>query len=185
MKRLNEANFAQRQHGAVLVVVMILLLVMSLLGASSMRATLMQERMSASQLDRSLAFQAAEAALRQGELLAASKPAVTANSCSNGVCGIAAFDTSNNAPDQKQAWEVESNWNNAPTLTMTLENVSVAPKYLVELLANDVPARNSCTTSGDVSNSVCSGTESRYRVTARVQMDNRATVVLQSTYAVP
>ena len=59
------------QRGVALAVVLILLLVMMLLGLASLRGTLMEERMSANQLDRSLSFQAAEAALRKGEEVAA------------------------------------------------------------------------------------------------------------------
>ena len=56
-----------RQRGAALVTVIVLLLVMTLLGLVSVRATVLEERMSAGMYDRSLAFQAAEAALREGE----------------------------------------------------------------------------------------------------------------------
>jgi Tfp pilus assembly protein PilX len=66
------------QRGVALLVVLILLLVMSLMAVLSLRGTLMEERASANMMDRSLSFQAAEAALRQGESLAATKPALPA-----------------------------------------------------------------------------------------------------------
>lgn len=56
-----------RERGAVLVVSLILLLVLSLIGVSSMQGTSIQERMSANLKDQYSAFNAAEAALRQGE----------------------------------------------------------------------------------------------------------------------
>lgn len=56
-----------RQQGAALVIVLLLLLVMTLLGLASLRATVLEERMTGALFDRSLAFQAAEAALREGE----------------------------------------------------------------------------------------------------------------------
>ena len=62
---------ARQQRGVALIVVLILLLIMTLLGLASLRGTLMEERMTSSLYDRSLSFQAAEAALRQGEELAA------------------------------------------------------------------------------------------------------------------
>ncbi|GHT92936.1 hypothetical protein FACS1894116_03960 [Betaproteobacteria bacterium] len=46
---------------------MILLMVMSLLAITSLRASIQEERMSSTALDRNLAFQAAEAGLREGE----------------------------------------------------------------------------------------------------------------------
>ncbi|HEY5802340.1 MAG TPA: PilX N-terminal domain-containing pilus assembly protein [Lysobacter sp.] len=58
---------SRRQRGTVLIVVLILLIVMTLLGLASLRGTLLEERMSAAMFDRSLAFQAAESALRVAE----------------------------------------------------------------------------------------------------------------------
>jgi type IV pilus assembly protein PilX len=55
------------QAGVILVVGMIVLLVMTLIGLSAARSTLLEERMSGSHTDHNVAFQAAEAALRAGE----------------------------------------------------------------------------------------------------------------------
>lgn len=55
------------QSGASLVVVLVLLIAMTLVGVFVLRGTLLEERMSASVLDRSIAFQAAESALREAE----------------------------------------------------------------------------------------------------------------------
>lgn len=55
------------QRGATLAVVLILLLVMTMLGVFVLRGTLMEERMSAGTVDRSMAFQSAESALREAE----------------------------------------------------------------------------------------------------------------------
>lgn len=57
----------QRQRGAVLIISLIFLLVLTLIGVSAMQGTTMQERMSANMQDRNVAFQASEAALRAGE----------------------------------------------------------------------------------------------------------------------
>jgi type IV pilus assembly protein PilX len=58
---------ARAQRGISLLIVLILLLVTTLLGVVVLRGTLLEERMSANMYDRSLAFQAAESALRQAE----------------------------------------------------------------------------------------------------------------------
>ena len=60
----------RRQQGVSMVVVLILLLVITLLGLAVLRGTLMGERMSANMYDRSLAFQSAESALREAEVVA-------------------------------------------------------------------------------------------------------------------
>lgn len=58
-----------RQRGAVFIVGLIVLLVMTLLATTAMRSSLLEERMTGNTQDSSVAFQAAEAALREGERL--------------------------------------------------------------------------------------------------------------------
>ena len=53
----------QKQRGAVLVTAMIYLLVLAMIGISSMRGTAMEERMASNQWEHSRSFQAAESAL--------------------------------------------------------------------------------------------------------------------------
>ncbi|HEX7325121.1 MAG TPA: PilX N-terminal domain-containing pilus assembly protein [Rhodanobacteraceae bacterium] len=56
------------QRGAALFVALILLIVITLVGLAAISTTLLQNRAAANQYDRSVAFQAAEAALRQGQV---------------------------------------------------------------------------------------------------------------------
>lgn len=178
-RTLRTPRSPRAQRGVALAVVLILLLVMTLLALASLRGTVMEERMSANLMDRSLSFQAAEAALREGEALAASKPPLPASGCSNGVC--ARVD-----PAAAPRWLDASAWSNARTATVALGGITARPQYFVELLADNVPAKGSCTTSEDVSpDAACSGTEHRYRITARSEAADRAVVILQSNYAVP
>lgn len=81
----------RNQKGVALFVVLMLLLVVTLLGLSSLRTTVMEERMSANMFDRSLGFQAAESALREAEALvalSAVRESFPANDCSSGLCAI-------------------------------------------------------------------------------------------------
>lgn len=55
------------ERGAALVVGLVFLVVMTLIAVTAMQSTTLQERMAGNVRDRSLAFQAAEAALRAGE----------------------------------------------------------------------------------------------------------------------
>ncbi len=55
------------QRGAVLIVSLIFLLLLTLIGTAAMRTTTLQERMAGNTRDINLSFQAAEAALRAGE----------------------------------------------------------------------------------------------------------------------
>lgn len=57
----------KRQQGVVLVVSLLMLLVLTIVGLAATRSTTLEERMAANQNDMAVAFQAAEAALRDGE----------------------------------------------------------------------------------------------------------------------
>ncbi len=169
----------RRQRGATLVTVLVLLLVMTLLGLASIRMTLLEERMSGNLYDRSLGFQAAEAGLREGENLAATRPAMpAAGVCNSGKCG---FPLTNTAA----VWTRDDVWAGALSATVDLDGTVSTPQYIVEILADRVPPRGSCTTSGDISESSCTGTERRYRITSRSREEGRSEVMLQSVYAVP
>lgn len=85
---------SRRQHrGVALIVVLLLLLVMTLLGLASLRSTLLQERMGAALFDRSVAFQAAESALREAEIFVAGQAVGSIDPLLSGV----AFDCRLNA----------------------------------------------------------------------------------------
>lgn len=59
--------WARGQGGAVLIIGLIILVVLTLLGVQGMRNNVAQERMASNMRERNTAFQAAEAALRVGE----------------------------------------------------------------------------------------------------------------------
>ena len=56
-----------KDRGSALIIAMVILLVMTLIGITSMGTSIMEEKMAGSMASRNLAFQAAESALRQGE----------------------------------------------------------------------------------------------------------------------
>lgn len=58
---------AHNQQGAALVISLLMLLILTLLGVSGMQGTVLQERMASNTRDRSIAFQAAESAMRDAE----------------------------------------------------------------------------------------------------------------------
>ncbi len=61
-------NLRNRQGGAVLAVSLILLLVVTLIAVSSLQGTSLEEKMAGNSLDRNLAFQATESAVREAEI---------------------------------------------------------------------------------------------------------------------
>lgn len=170
-----------RQRGAALMVVLILLLIMTLLGLASLRGTLMEERMSAALFDRSLSFQAAEAALREGEARVAATgrtgfPAVDTGLCNGNLCDMptaAQLDTGSYVP---RANRDGAHWAAA---TLSVGALTATPQYFIEYMGqapswpkcdSELPQHPSCL-------------KSRYRVTARSSAADRAQVVLQTNYA--
>lgn len=65
-----------RQSGAALLVALIMLLVSTMIGLASIRGTTMNEKMSSNMYDRSLSYQAAEAALLAGEAALLANPGI-------------------------------------------------------------------------------------------------------------
>jgi type IV pilus assembly protein PilX len=181
-------NSSRRQRGAVLVVSLIFLVVMTMLILASIRGTVMQERMVSNLYDRSLAFQAAEAALREGERwVLENPPNPPAGACdAAGSCGRP-------DPAAVPVWQDEDIWDQAHTVddghghAIEIGDLPVPPQFLVELLADNMPEVNLCASTAIDPDAPCfSGPEGlRYRITARSGEAGRAVVVLQSIYAVP
>lgn len=67
LSRQNHCSHASTQAGAALITGLIILVLMSLIGITALRTTGLEERMAGHTRDRNLAFQAAEAALRNAE----------------------------------------------------------------------------------------------------------------------
>jgi type IV pilus assembly protein PilX len=176
-----------RQRGIALVVVLVLLLVATLLALAGLRDTLLQERMGAGVMDRCLSFQAAEAALREGERIAAGRPEPAAGSgCVAGLCSKPDPDD----PADNQRWLADGFWDDDSgkwrEATVEVGEETAKPRFIVELLDTGLPATGECTTSIDLSpDAGCFGTVNHYRVTAYVHAEGRADVMLQSVYAAP
>jgi type IV pilus assembly protein PilX len=164
-----------RQRGVTLIIVLLLLLIMTLLGLASFKSTIMQEKMSSNLLDRSIGFQAAEAALREAEAVAASRPTFPASGAcdANGLCPAPTGSATDRWRDSSTVWR------NA-TVSLGGLNAS-APQYIIEPLGSapnwpgcdrEIPAQPNCFSP-------------RYRITARSTAANRARVVLQINYAAP
>ncbi|MFC4260131.1 PilX N-terminal domain-containing pilus assembly protein [Marinobacter lacisalsi] len=65
--KIQKGSLAVGQQGSALIVSLIMLLLISLIGISSMQGTVLQERMASNLQDRNIAFQASERALKVGE----------------------------------------------------------------------------------------------------------------------
>lgn len=80
-----------RQHGAVLIVSLLVLLVLTLLGISSLNGSAMEEKMASNAQTAAGTFQRAESSIREAFFVASANPAVAV---SNARAGVAAVDRS-------------------------------------------------------------------------------------------
>lgn len=166
--RAHRALGGGSQRGIALVVVLVLLVATSILAIVVLRSSAMQERMSANLRDRSLAFQAAEAALRfaQDQVLGAGNWDVdipTATDCGNiGIC-----PTGSNAV-----------WMAVPASDYDSARLAAAPEYWIEYLGTGPGRKGACDVAGAEDKLECQSP--MYRVTARSRAEGRADVVLQA-----
>lgn len=174
-RRPQPARAAARQRGISLIVSLVLLVIVTLLALGSMRGTVLQARMSGTTQDRSLAFQAAEASLREAERRAASidNSNFPANGCAGGYCFKPALtDTPRWQDDSFSGWLTSTAQapTDAPAPQAIVEDMGTAPNWLG--CENEIPRQAHCSTQ-------------RYRITSRSTADGRATVLVQSHYAAP
>lgn len=165
------ARSHRHQNGAVLVIALIMLLAMTLIGVTGLSSTAMQERMAGNLREMDIAFQAAEAALREGEtyLEAATLPDF------DGTGGL--YQPA--AGGSPQVWDAIS-WTATTAsreYTGAIADLAAQPRYIIEELA-PVPAPG-----GTMSSDTAAPETGMYRITAHAVGRSDSTVVmLQTTY---
>jgi type IV pilus assembly protein PilX len=185
MKRMTAPSM-QRQRGAVLVVSLLLLLVMTVLALGASQTTRLQERMSASMRDRDLAFESSEAGLRNGERIIDSL-AVAPSPCNSGRCQV--YDRGvlpASRAFQTQDWWDANSWAYATDESFSTTRASeisgsgmagADPQFVVEEL-EEVSDSLSVPPSGPPPSRIY------YRITSAAQGGTQqAQVVLESTFA--
>ena len=138
MQAVPHMRSLRKQCGSVLAIALIFLLLMTLIGVTSMRTTTMQERMAGNVRDRNLAFQAAEVALREGESFLSGSVIVGPFDNTGGLYQPAGADEKNRWNDID--WLVDGN---SLATGSALDDVARQPRYIVEEMAagsTDIPA---------------------------------------------
>ena len=104
-------DMKKKQTGVALIVSLIMLILMTLLGVTAMKTSLMEEKMAGNSRDLSLAFQAGETALREAELWLANQTVEPNpdNTASNRIWTLNAMDpdltnAANWWQERNQAW---------------------------------------------------------------------------------
>ena len=121
----------RQQRGSALIVALSILLILTILGVASMRTVTLEEKMAGNMRDSQLAFEAAEAALRDAENYINNTPGLADFSATGGIGG---YYTAKGAG--AEAWTVEANWTTAhPVATYTANGqVSRSPTYIIQVV---------------------------------------------------
>ena len=177
------------QAGMSLFPALMFLLVLAVIGVSALNSTLMQEKMVSNAKDANVAFQAAEAGLRDAEvdiIKNIGPGTVFSSSCSNGLCTPPSTWPTPTSLDISKAID----WSNAGltraygiyTAAPLLASVAVQPRYVIERLSTlPVGPGGSVGLGVGVPNSGGAA----YRLTALgTGMRPETQVILQSTYLV-
>ena len=168
-----------KQHGAALITALSILLVLTILGIATVSTTVLQERMAGNARDYEVAFEAAESTLRQAETFVNGLTDTTGFD-NAGTTGLFSVDYNGNA------WETESNWNNAMTGSVGAY-VGENPKYIIQQLdatVSDAPQEEVEATGYNPGNVAANNNVKVFQVTVRgYGLSAKSRVMLQSYYA--
>ncbi len=169
---------ASRQRGVVMVIALIALLLLSLIGTTSMRSSTMQEKISGNMRDQDLAFQAAEAGLREAEAYIESITTLAQFNNSGGLYKIG------DAPDVYAAWPADARDYNNATFG-ALGDIATAPEYIIEIRGTvDESVNTALNLSGGYGISSGTGDIFIFKIHARgTGSTDTSQVVLRTNYA--
>ena len=179
MVKQHSLTSRQRNTGVALFISLVLLLLLTIIGISSVQTTTLEVRMARNEHDALLAFQAAESALRDAEaaldLLTSSVGFTDAGT--NGQWTIADLGD----PDR---WELAGLWAGALSnvAATNVNGVDAQPRFIIEHVASVLREENAYQLDDPYAASAADRIE-MFRVTARgVGGSPNAVVLLQSTY---
>ena len=173
----HQVHQISQQKGAVLIVGLIMLFVMTLISVSSISTSVLETRMSTNYRDRQVAFQAAEAALRRGERITAlhTVKADFDTSCTGGLCESDLLDST----VLTRYWLDSTIWSDASKhITFPVAGSATDAKIIIEYMGQQI----SDLTNGNpqVNDPII------YRVTALGYGKSvNSKVMLQSTFILP
>jgi len=182
----------QRQSGIALFMSLVMLLIITILGLSSVQTTTLQERMARNARDTNLAFQATEAAIKDAETLVetfnslvdfGADPRVSPSQCYNSPSDDAGLY-------YERGYNCTSNWTGIDwsgsagfiTAATTITGVAAQPKYIVEHVKT-VVADEDRLNLDNIGQDTGSGRAQIFRITVfGTGGTDTAHVMIQSTY---
>ncbi|MEM7359810.1 MAG: PilX N-terminal domain-containing pilus assembly protein [Pseudomonadota bacterium] len=199
-------TYPARQRGIVLPIALVLLLVTTLVGVTSLRSNSVSEKMTRNTIQRDVAFSKAETALIEGEEIARNNaPAikaaivgvdasdtcdatVTINGAAEvGFCSPSNFpQTAGATPTTVERWQIPDIWSDTAPVSY-IENAD-GSKIIIEFMGHILNSDNdvNCGSAYVTTWPYCDADGYQFRITALAEGDanNNARVMLQSTYVV-
>ena len=171
-----------REHGYALFLSLVMLMIITVLGVSSIQTTTMQERMARNARDSNLAFQSAESAIKDAETLMETFNSLTpfnaANANSNGFYYEGAYNVASNW--STVVWsDPAGDYITAPT---NIDGVAQQSKYIIEHVKTVVADADRLNLD-NIGQDTGSGRAQIFRVTVYgTGGTDTAHVMIQSTY---
>lgn len=179
LKTLTSLNHS-KQHGSVLILSLIILLVLTMIGVSSMSSSSLQEKMAGNFRDREIAFQAAEAALAYGEKWAENN--INTESAFDGNNGLYAPYT---GPKTSNAFSIATWWTgtNSKVMATAIDEVRTNPRFTVEYRDEIGEEEATAIVMENHGEDQGGGKITSFKVTARgTGQSDKTQVILQSNY---
>ena len=165
----------KNQSGAILIVSLIMLLLITIIGVTGSQVTGLEEKMAGNMRDQNSAFQSAEAGLRAGE-------ATTANSLEFSCVGSNGYfdrSTATACATAAPYWQT-FNWSDT-NRTVTFISNTINYAYYIEKLDPTIETNTGLEAGGFITETASAPTW--YRITARgISTSSNAVAYLQSTF---
>ena len=184
MNMRSQNSFRSSQNGVALFMSLAMLLIITVLGLSSVQTTTLQERMARNARDTNLAFQSAESAIKDGEEYIETFASLAsfdgANENDNGLYYEAAYNAASNwSQVDWDAAEVGGGYILAPTV---IDGVATQSKYIIEHVKGIVSETDRLNLE-NIGQSTGAGAAQIFRITVYgTGGSDTAHVMIQSTY---
>jgi len=174
----SKRSFQHKQRGSVLLISLVILMILTLVGVSSMRNTTMEEKMAGNMRDKGLSFQAAEATLRAAEKYIEDNVISTQAFDTNGSDGL--YDKSNLRLWRTLAWDDNDSIEYSDFDSSY--QIAESPRYIIQHISSIATDPNNLNLN-NYGPETGSGTIEMFLITARATGGSgNAPVFLQTTY---
>ena len=165
-----------KQSGVVLIITLVTLLVLTLLGTSSIQMTGLAERIARNSVDSSVAFRAAEAAIQVAEQVIEAETALTPYEANiNGKYEA-------HSVGESPIWEDQTYWQGVKSVAVDYSDGHAQPRYVIEFVETVLTDEDRLNLD-NVGGSVGADRTQVFRITALgTGRTESAKVLLQSTY---